>query len=349
MKDSRVTKIFIVSLLLMFFLLGILYLSGQILVPFIVSGLICYIVSPIINKIMLLGVKRWVAVSSLVILILAIFSYIVVLLIPVITAEIKSFSENYSRYETLIREQCNVISKKIPLLKKYTGTITTMPENSENGFMNLIANKLESIAGHITSVVSIIPFMALIPIITFFMLLGANKVKNSFIEFLPAKYVKFFVSFIYEVNFVLGGYIRGQIIEILFIGTATSLILLSFNIKYAFIIGVVSGLFNVIPYLGPVVAMVSGLLATAIQYKSITLVLYVFIALEIMEQIDGRIIQPLVIGKNVNLGPVTMIFALLFGANVGGVIGMLIAVPTLAVMKNIFSIFTNRYRKSLLK
>ena len=184
------------------FLLGILYLSGQILVPFIVSGLICYIVSPIINKIMLLGVKRWVAVSSLVILILAIFSYIVVLLVPVITAEIKSFSENYPRYEALIRKQCNVVSKKIPFLKKYTGSITTMPENSKNGFMNLIASKLETIAGHITSVVSIIPFMALIPIITFFVLLGANKVKNSFIEFLPAKYVKFFVSFVYEVNFV---------------------------------------------------------------------------------------------------------------------------------------------------
>ena len=95
--------------------------------------------------------------------------------------------------------------------------------------------------------------------------------------------------------------------------------------------------------------MISGVFATAIQYKSITLVLYVFIALEIMEQIDGRIIQPLIVGKNVNLGPVTVIFALLFGANIGGVLGMLIAVPTLAILKNIFIIFTNRYRRSLLK
>ena len=94
--------------------------------------------------------------------------------------------------------------------------------------------------------------------------------------------------------------------------------------------------------------MISGILATAIQYKSITMVLYVFIALEIMQQIDGRIIQPLIVGKNVNLGPVTMIFALLFGANVGGIIGMIISVPAFAIAKNILIIFTNRYRKSLL-
>ena len=57
----------------------------------------------------------------------------------------------------------------------------------------------------------------------------------------------------------------------------------------------------------------------------------------------------MIVGKNVNLGPVTMIFALLFGANVGGILGMLIAVPAIAILKNIFIIFTNRYRKSLLK
>ena len=349
MKDNRVTKIFIVFILLFLFLCGMLYLSRQIIVPFIIAGLLCYLITPIINKIMLLGVKRWVAVAFLAILLITIFVYIVTLLVPVVTTEIKSFKENYPKYEILIKEQCKNVSEKIPVLKKYTDSITNPTENSENGLMDLIASKMETMSQHITSVLSKLPFIILIPILTLFMLLGANKVKESFVEFLPAKYVESFISLIHEINFVLGGYIRGQIIEVFFIGIVTSLILVSFNVKYAIIIGVISGLFNIIPYLGPAVAMISGILATAIQYKSITLVLYVFIALEIMQQIDGRIIQPLIVGKNVNLGPVTMIFALLFGANVGGILGMLIAVPALAILKNIFIIFNNRYRKSLLK
>ena len=349
MKDNRVTKVFIISILLLFFLFGVLYLSRQIIIPFIIAGLICYLVSPIVNKIMLLGLQRWVAVSFLTMLIIATFVFIVTLLIPVITNEIKVFTENYPKYEVTIREQCNAIAKKIPPLKKYTNDIINTTEKPEKGLIDLIAGKLETLSKHITSVLSILPLIILIPVITFFMLLGASKVKEAFIDFLPAKYVEFFISFIYEVNFVLGGYIRGQIIEAFFIGIVTSLILFSFNVKYAIIIGVISGLFNIIPYLGPAVAMISGIFATAIQYKSITMVLYVFIALEIMQQIDGRIIQPLIVGKNVNLGPVTMIFALLFGANVGGILGMLIAVPTVAILKNIFIIFTNRYRKSLLK
>lgn len=349
MKDNRVTKIFIISVLLLFFLFVILYLSKQIIVPFIVAGLISYLISPIINKIMLLGIKRWVAVSFFTMLIIAIFTFIVILLVPVITMEINTLKENYPKYEAVIKEKCNDIADKFPFLKKYTDTITTTKENSENGVMGLVVNNLETLPQHITSVISVVTLIILIPIITFFMLLGANKAKDGFIQFIPAKYVEFFVSFIYEVNFVLGGYIRGQIIEVFFIGIATSLILAGFNIEYALTIGIISGLFNVIPYLGPAVAMVSGILAAAIQYKSITIILEVFIALEIIQQIDGHVVQPLVVGKNVNLGPVTMIFALLFGANVGGILGMLVSVPAFAISKNIFIIFTNRYRKSLLK
>ena len=349
MKDSRVTKIFVISILLFFLLCGALYLSRQIIVPFIISGLLCYLINPIINKIMFLGVKRWVAVSFLAMLLVAIFIYIITLLVPVVTMEIKSFKENYPKYEMFIKNQCSDIAKKVPILKKYTDTITNTTENPESGLMDLISGKMETVSQHVTSILSKLPFIILIPILTIFMLLGANKFKESFIEFLPAKYVDSFISLIHEINFVLGGYIRGQIIEVFFIGIVTSLILLSFNVKYAITIGIIAGLFNIIPYFGPVVAMVSGVLVTAIQYKSITLVLYVLIALEIMEQIDGRIIQPLIVGKNVNLGPVTMIFALLFGANVGGILGMLIAVPAFAILKNIFIIFTNRYRKTLLQ
>jgi len=349
MKDTRITKIFIISLLLLFALFGILYISRQIIVPFIVAGLISYLISPIINKIMLLGIKRWVAVSFFTVLIIAVFTFILVLLVPVINTEIKTLTENYPKYETLIKEQCNDIAEKYPILKKYTDSIAATTENSENSIMDLVISKLETLPEHITSVISTITLIILIPIITFFMLLGANKAKEGFLQFIPAKYVEFFISFIYEVNFVLGGYIRGQIIEVFFIGIATSLILACFNIEYALTIGIISGLFNVIPYLGPAVAMVSGVLAAAIQYKSITIVLEVFIALEIIQQMDGHVVQPLIVGKNVNLGPVTMIFALLFGANVGGIIGMLVSVPAFAISKNILIIFTNRYRKSLLK
>ena len=349
MKDNRITKVFIISILLLFVLCGILYLSRHIIVPFIVAGLISYLISPIINKIMLLGIKRWVAVGFFTMLIIATFTFITILLVPVINTEIKTLTENYPKYEIVIKEKCNDVAKKFPFLKKYTDSITSTRENSVDGIMNLVVSKLETLPEHITSVVSVITIIILIPIITFFMLLGVNKAKDGFVEFLPAKYVEFFVSFIHEVNFVLGGYIRGQIIEVFFIGIATTLILACFNIEYALTIGIISGIFNVIPYLGPAVAMVSGVLAAAIQYKSITMVLYVFIALEIVQQIDGHVVQPLIVGKNVNLGPVTMIFALLFGANIGGILGMLVSVPAFAISKNIFIIFTNRYRKSLLR
>ncbi len=348
MKDNRVTKFFIISILLLFFLLGTFYLSRQIITPFIIAGLICYLISPIINKIMLLGIQRWVAVSFFTVLIATVFVFLVNLLVPVITSEINSLTENYPKYEMIVKEQCNNIAEKIPIFKKYTDIIINTTENSKAGVMELAISKLSTLPKHITSLLSTITVIILIPIITFFMLLGTSKFKDSFIQFLPAKYVEFYISLLYEINFVLGGYIRGQIIEVFFVGIATSLILICFNVKYALIIGVISGVFNIIPYLGPAIAIILGILAAAVQYKSFTLVLEIFISLEIVQQIDGHVVQPLIVGKNVNLGPVTMIFVLLFGANIGGILGMLISVPAFAILKNVIVILTNRYRKSLL-
>ena len=231
MKDNRVTKFFIISILLLFFFLGVLYLSRQIIAPFIVSALLCYLISPVINKILLLGIQRWVAVSFITILIVAFFVFIITLLVPVVTTEITTFTKNYPKYEILVKEQCNNIAKKVPILKKYTDNITNPTEKSEEGFMDILVSKLETLPQHITSVVSIVTLVILIPIITFFMLLGVSAAKEAFIQFLPAKYVEFYVSLLYEINFVLGGYIRGQIIEVFFIGITTTLILLCFNVK----------------------------------------------------------------------------------------------------------------------
>jgi len=348
MKDSRITKVFIISILLLLFLLGLIYLSRHIVVPFIIAGILCYLISPIINKIMLLGIRRWVAVSFVTILIITIFVFIVTLLIPIAITEINTLTQNHPKYEMLFKEQCNDFFEKVPFLKKYTDTFIHI-EDTGDGFVDLMVAKLQTLPQHITSLVSMITIIVLIPVITFFMLLGINKAKNAIIEFIPAKHVEVFISFIYEVNFVLGGYIRGQIIEVFFVAIATTLILVCFNVNYAIIIGVVSGLFNIIPYLGPAVAMVLGILATAIEYKSFTLVLEVFIALEIVQQVDGHVVQPLIVGKNVNLSPVMMIFALLFGANIGGIIGMIVSVPAFAILKNIFVIVVNRYRKNLIQ
>ena len=113
MKDNRVTKIFIISILLLFFLLAVLYLSRQIIAPFIVSALLCYLISPVINKILLLGIQRWVAVSFITILIVAFFVFIITLLVPVVTTEITTFTKNYPKYEFLVKKQCNDIQNGI--------------------------------------------------------------------------------------------------------------------------------------------------------------------------------------------------------------------------------------------
>ena len=99
--------------------------------------------------------------------------------------------------------------------------------------------------------------------------------------------------------------------------------------------------------MGPLIGFILGVGVAAVQFHSIVPVVEVAAAFLIMQQLDNNIVQPIVIGQNVNLGPVTMMCALLAGASIFGVIGMFLAVPALAILKNIFIIAINRYKQTI--
>ena len=107
------------------------------------------------------------------------------------------------------------------------------------------------------------------------------------------------------------------------------------GINYAFLIGVIAGLCNLIPYLGPAIGLFLGVVVAGLQFHALIPIIEVAVAFFIIQQLDNNIVQQIVIGQSVNLSPVTMMFALLAGANAFGLIGMFLAVPAFALFKNV--------------
>jgi predicted PurR-regulated permease PerM len=141
-------------------------------------------------------------------------------------------------------------------------------------------------------------------------------------------------------DWVLSGYIRGQLIDVLIMGVLISITLLILGIDYAIIIGIISGFANLIPMVGSTVATIVAVLV-ALAGDTPIKALYALIVLIILQQIDGNIIVPKVVGKSVNLHPVMVLLALFIFGSLFGILGMLVAVPTTALLKHFYSVYVD--------
>lgn len=145
------------------------------------------------------------------------------------------------------------------------------------------------------------------------------------------------INYIFSVmHEVFGKFLRGQLLEALFVGLLSSIALTIAGIRYSFVIGTIAGISNMIPYVGPIVGTVIAAIMGILSGKPIK-ILYAVIAMLIVQQVDNHFLAPQIVGNSVGLHPVFTMMAILIGGNVAGLIGMLIAVPLAASFNVLFS------------
>jgi predicted PurR-regulated permease PerM len=176
----------------------------------------------------------------------------------------------------------------------------------------------------------------LIPIYIFLILLY----QNLFVKFL-FKMVKntshhIVQDILSHVNSVLKGYIRGLLIQILVVAVLTSIGMFILGVEYAILIGVITGLLNLIPYIGIMMAVVIALLAALINSSEISIMLGIGALYAFVQFIDNNILVPRIVGNQVRINALASIVGVISGGAIAGIAGMFLAIPLLAIMKVIF-------------
>jgi Predicted permease len=204
------------------------------------------------------------------------------------------------------------------------------------GVTSWIRNVVIILAGSVTSVGTVVLNLVIGLVAAFYFLSEKDRIlfrlKDTMRAFLPQKTSDGIETFAHDANTVFSGYVTGQIIDAFIMA---SLIIVSFwaaGIKYAVIIGIISGFSNLIPYIGAVVAFVLSVMVGLVSGTPIKAV-YAGIIVIILQQIDSMIIVPRVVGRSVKLHPVLVILSLSFFGRLFGLWGMIIAVPTTALLK----------------
>ena len=182
----------------------------------------------------------------------------------------------------------------------------------------------------------------------YFMLDGKSLMRywnRALKAFSSKRFDRIFHMLVSDADAVFSGYVRGQLIDALFMMVSVSVSLSLVGVKFSVIIGILTGIGNLIPYVGPFVAYISTILVCILNgdWKRLVVALIVLL---ILQAIDGNVINPKLLSASISIHPMLVIASLIIGSAIGGIIGMLLAVPVGAFLKIQFERLVNYLMKN---
>jgi putative permease len=259
---------------------------------------------------------------------------LVFLLIPVLTSETKNITDNLPQYESMIRKTLSsiqaMIQERFPKAQ--------IPDLFDYGKSLLFKKKaagVDQFSLYASKAASIVSLLILIPIFTFFFLADGHLIQKAFLRLFPNRYFEMVVLLQHRISVAVQSFIRGQMIDALAVGVMTSIGLAIIGMPFFIVIGAVAGIGNLIPYFGPVIGFIPAFLTLLLSPEGLTgaSIVKVIIVFVVVQFIEGTFIYPIAVGKSVNMHPLTVIIGITVGGQVGGILGMLLVIPIIAIAK----------------
>lgn len=310
-----------------------------------VSVLLSYIIAPAVNFLSEKRKMNRIAAITLVYLALAlVFTVVLAYVLPALHHQFSAFAAHFTEYVDNL--QNNLDNLLIQLKAKAPAFLQEPLANVEPDQIQLsaIARELQANApswagstfmGVFTGMkaaAGVLALLVLIPLFTFYILMDSRKYTEGFVRLFPQRWKRDVEELITEIDVVLGSYIRGQLLVCLTVGTSIAIVLSIIGVPYAVLIGVFAGIVDIIPYVGVALGMVPAFLI-ALGHKGLLFAIGVLIAMELVHWSEGHIIVPAIIGHSVGLPPLVVMIALGAGAELGGVMGMFLAMPLAAILR----------------
>lgn len=302
--------------------------------PLVLAVIIVYLLNPIVSAIGRRHVHRVFGTVLAYLLVAALVAVPAVVGLPLLSEQATSIWEQAPETvnDLLVNTEAWLASRGIDVELSARFDPSALPAFetfvNEDG-RSVIAAIVGGLSGLASGLFRFFLLSLLGPIIAFYVLVDLPRVRQWTVRHLPPTYRIEAVVVGRDLSGVIGGYIRGQIVVALFVGTAVTLGMWLIDLPYWLVVGIIAGVTNLIPLLGPFVAGVIGG-AIALADGGLPLALLVIVVLTVVQQIDNHVISPLVMGQSVNLHPLAVLLALLVGSTLYGFFGLLIAVPVVA-------------------
>jgi predicted PurR-regulated permease PerM len=330
-------------IILGYLMLRLMVYVNPVVPPLLIAVAVVYLLNPLVSALERRGVPRVAGAGIVYVLFLCIVALVVSLLVPVVARQIGQVIDHFPDYLADAQASIRRVAARFgqePDFRLDAEQVREWLSAGEN--RQTVTRYLTGLRSVTTSVISGLIIFVLGPVMAFYLLVDLPRLRRGAMALVPPGRREEIRGLMDRIGQAVGGFFRGQLLVALFVGVASSIGLWAIGLPFWLLVGMVAGVFNLVPLVGP---FIGGGLAVIIALISGQPLKAVWAALVLLavQQIDNHLISPNVMGRTVQLHPVVVMLALLVGASFAGLFGMLVIVPVVAVAKIVFLFMWSRY------
>ena len=334
-KTGSIIKILVIVLAFVF-----LYLLRDVIVILFFAIVIASAVHPLVNWLEEKRVPRLLAVLLLYLVLAALLAVFFSLIIPIVAFEMTQLGQTLPKFFTCLSNALQGAQSS-----GYFNFLTDLQNalESSSQFLQISsASVLNFVVGLFGGIVS---FLAIL-VISFYLSVMRQGVPDFLRSVLPDAYEKYVIGLWHRSESKVGRWFQGQLLLALSVGLIVFVGLSLFHIKYALLLGVTAMVFELVPVVGPVMSAIPAIILAFLQSSSPGLGISIIIFYTVVQQMESHVLAPLILGKTIGLHPVTVVIALLIGAKLAGILGILLAVPAAVVIVEVLDDMAIQRRSS---
>ncbi len=299
--------------------------------PVALALVVVYLLNPLVNRLQRRGIRRGLSVALIYVAFVAVVTTALSFLIPLIARQISGFIRDLPGYVEDVTKEINQFAAR-------RGWDFKIDLSSEQ-IQQYVSDNREAIIGVLGGVrsfafgvIHILITLVIGIILSIYILLDLPKIQQSVRSMLPEERRDEIIGLTEKIGSALGGFFRGQLLVALFVGVASAVGLTIVGIPFAAVVGLIAGVFNLVPLIGPFIGAIPAVILALLSDQPSDAI-WAGVVLLAVQQIDNHIISPNVMGRTVKLHPITVMLALLAAGSLFGIFGMLLVIPLIAALK----------------
>ncbi|MGR4068515.1 AI-2E family transporter [Halomonas sp. LR3S48] len=328
----------------------LLFQLEAMLMPFIAGMILAYLCDPLADRLERLGLSRTLAVCAVFLVMSIVLVIALLILIPLLMQQIRQFNQVipgiFTWVQTVLAPQVQGWTG-LDLTADLAAIQQTLGQNWQNAG-EYAAQFLGQVGRSGMAFITWITYVALIPVVTFYLLLDWDRMVANLHDTLPRRWEPDVVRLGQRCDEVLSAFLRGQLLVMLSLGAIYAIGLTLIDVRFGLLIGMAAGLASIVPFLGFIVGLSVALVVAFFQFEGWLVLIGVVAVFATGQVLESVLLQPKLLGDRIGLHPVAVIFAVLAGGKLFGFTGVLLALPAAAVIMVLLRELNDRYRRSTL-
>lgn len=321
----------------------------NVLAPFVIGITIAYLLNPLVLRIEEFGANRIIATIAILASFFLLLTGMLVLIVPPLINELAQLAESLPGYLQTLGERLqpymSMIEEEVDSGNLEQNVREMLQSNIGNAF-SFSSSLLASILSGGRALVDFLSLLLITPLVAFFMMQEWPQITGKIDELIPRNNYDEINDLLGQIDKKISGFVRGQLMVALSLGLIYAVALTIADLEFGFLIGLTAGLLSIVPLFGSIVGLVVSVVVAWFQSTDITFTLSIAAIFLAGQVLEGNFITPKLLGGSVGLHPMWILFSIMAGASLFGIVGMMIAVPIAATIGVLLGFAIEQYRQS---